>query len=92
VNKEAGWFEVWLIPETRRMTVFGEKGAGARINVEIERATQVVVDTVRATLEEKLGALLPVLENVLAKGGFDLNALVSPEAARQPEPPRLKKE
>jgi len=89
VNKEAGWFEVWLIPETRRMTVFGEKAAGARINVEIERATQVVVDTVRAALEEKLGALLPVLESVLAKGGFDLNALVSPDAV-QPKQQRLK--
>jgi len=71
------------------MTVFGEKAAGARINVEIERATQVVVDTVRAALDEKLGALLPVLESVLAKGGFDLNALVSPDAV-QPKQQRLK--
>lgn len=83
VNKQAGWFEVWLIPETRRMTVFGEKEAGSYVNVEIERATQVVVDTVRATLEEKLGALLPVLEAVLSKGGFDINALASPDSVRQ---------
>lgn len=82
VNKTEGYFEVWLIPETRRMTVFGEKVAGDWINVEIERATQVVVDTVRATLEEKLGALLPALENLLNKSGLDINALAIKDAAQ----------
>lgn len=37
VDKQAGWFEVWLIPETRRMTTFEAKQAGDLINVEIER-------------------------------------------------------
>ena len=46
VNRQEGWFEVWLIPETLRMTVFGDKRAGDRLNIEIERSTQVVVDTV----------------------------------------------
>ncbi|WP_262488349.1 hypothetical protein [Iodobacter fluviatilis] len=50
------WFEVWLIPETRRMTIFEGKTVGSIFNVEIERATQVVVDTVRDALEEKLAA------------------------------------
>jgi len=27
-DKAEGWFEVWLIPETLRMTTFGEKGVG----------------------------------------------------------------
>ena len=61
VSKSENWFEVWLIPETRRVTVFEEKKVGDRLNVEIERSTQVVVDTVRDTVHEALGKLQPVL-------------------------------
>ncbi|WP_228124832.1 riboflavin synthase subunit alpha [Candidatus Methylospira mobilis] len=43
INKESDWFEVWLIPETRRMTTFESKLAGSQLNVEIERGTQVVL-------------------------------------------------
>nr|WP_314898837.1 riboflavin synthase subunit alpha [uncultured Deefgea sp.] len=78
VNKAEGWFEVWLIPETRRMTVFEHKMVGDQLNIEIERATQVVVDTVRESLEERLGALLPALESLLAQQGVDINALALP--------------
>lgn len=65
----SGWFEVWLIPETLRMTTFGDKGEGAELNIEIERQTQVLVDTVRATVEERLGPLMPTLEAFLAAQG-----------------------
>jgi riboflavin synthase len=75
VDKAAHWFEVWLIPETRRMTTFESMHAGSVVNVEIERGTQVVVDTVRATLAEKLGALLPPLRQLLLQHGIDLEAL-----------------
>lgn len=75
VNKQEGWFEVWLIPETRRMTAFEEKGRGDFINVEIERGTQVVVDTVRETLNENLGPLLPMFEKLLIEQGVDLDSL-----------------
>lgn len=75
VDKVQGWFEVWLIPETRRMTTFGAARIGQPLNVEIDRATQVVVDTVRATLEEKLGALLPTLQALLNQHGVDLDSL-----------------
>lgn len=68
----SGWFEVWLIPETLRMTTFGDKEVGAALNIEIERQTQVLVDTVRATVEERLGPLLPALEKLLAKEGLSL--------------------
>ena len=64
VDKRASTFTVWLIPETLRMTTFGEKVAGARINMEIERGTQVTVDTIRDFLEERLGPLLPQLESL----------------------------
>lgn len=72
VNKTEHWFEVWLIPETRRMTVFAQKKAGDRLNIEIERSTQVLVDTIHAALDEKLGALAPVLEKIMQQQGMDL--------------------
>lgn len=77
-DRRAGWFEVWLIPETLRMTSFGEKQMGARVNIEIERSTQVFVDTVRDALEERLGPLLPALEKLLAEQGHDLHDLAEP--------------
>src|SRR6185437_15416149 len=43
VDREEHWFEIWLIPETRRVTIFDQKVAGDWVNVEIERNTQVVV-------------------------------------------------
>ena len=58
----SGWFEVWLIPETLRMTTFGALTVGQAVNIEIERATQVVVDTVRRAVDERLGPLLPALQ------------------------------
>jgi len=78
VNRAEGWFEVWLIPETRRMTVFEEKKAGDRLNVEIERSTQVVVDTVREAVQESLGRLQPVLEALLKEKGLSLDDFVQP--------------
>jgi riboflavin synthase len=51
-NKTENWFEVWLIPETRRVTTFEEKKAGDKVNVEIDRQTQIIVDTVRDTVRE----------------------------------------
>ncbi|MDP3617664.1 MAG: riboflavin synthase subunit alpha [Rhodoferax sp.] len=78
VDRLAGWFEVWLIPETRRMTVFEQKQAGDWLNIEIERGTQVVVDTVRATMEETLGSLKPALEAFLAQRGVMLEDFIAP--------------
>jgi len=65
VNKAENWFEVWLIPETLRATTFADKTVGAGLNIEIERQTQVIVDTVRAAVEERLGPLMPALEKLL---------------------------
>jgi len=74
----SGWFEVWLIPETLRMTIFGTRREGDAFNIEIERQTQVFVDTVRAALDERLGPLLPALEQVLAQQGVSLGAVAQP--------------
>lgn len=74
-NRAERWFEVWLIPETLRMTTFGDKRPGDALHIEIERSTQVVVDTVRDALDERLGPLLPVLEKLLAQQGQSVDDL-----------------
>jgi riboflavin synthase len=74
----SGWFEVWLIPETLRMTTFGQKAVGDTLNIEIERSTQVFVDTVRDAIDERLGPLLPLLEGLLRDRGLSLEDLARP--------------
>ena len=49
------------------MTVFEDKQVGDAVNIEIERGTRVVVDTVRETVQESLGKLQPLLEAILRK-------------------------
>lgn len=61
---DAGWFEVWLIPETLRMTTFADKREGDALNIEIERQTQVIVDTVRALVDERLAPYMKALERL----------------------------
>ncbi|HET9955914.1 MAG TPA: riboflavin synthase subunit alpha, partial [Polyangiaceae bacterium] len=56
-DADAGTFRVYLIPETLRLTTFGQKRPGDRLNLEIDRQTQVLVDT----LERTLRAVLPQL-------------------------------
>ena len=74
----SGWFEVWLIPETLRMTTFDRKAEGSALNIEIERSTQVFVDTVRAAIDERLGPLLPALQSLLRQQGLSLDELARP--------------
>lgn len=78
VDKREGWFEVWLIPETLRMTTFADKREGDALNVEIERQTQVFVDTVRDAIDERLGPLAPALERLLLQQGLALDDLTRP--------------
>lgn len=53
-------FSVFFIPETLRLTRFGEAKVGDFINVEVDATTQAVVDAVErvvdARIEERLGA------------------------------------
>jgi len=60
-ERSAGWFEVCLIPETRRATTFMEKRAGDFLNVEVERQTQIIVDTVHEAVRGALQDALPLL-------------------------------
>lgn len=57
-DRREGWFEVWLIPETLRMTTFGDKAEGDALNLEIERSTQVIVDTVTDVVDQRLAEIL----------------------------------
>ena len=66
----SGWFEVWLIPETLRMTTFADKRVGDELNIEIERSTQVMVDSVRDAVAEQLGPLLPALRAFARERGL----------------------
>lgn len=50
-DKTSGNFSVCLIPETLRLTTFAEKRVGDLVNVEIDRQTQVIVDTVTEYLK-----------------------------------------
>jgi riboflavin synthase len=68
-HDDSGWFEVWLIPETLRLTTFGAKQAGDLLNIEIERQTQVIVDTVRAAVDERLGPYLAMLDALARERG-----------------------
>jgi riboflavin synthase len=78
VDKREAWFEVWLIPETLRMTTFATRREGDSLNVEIERQTQVFVDTVRDAIDERLGPLLPALERLLHQQGIALDDVARP--------------
>ena len=78
VNRAEGWFEVWLIPETLRLTTFAGKREGDALNIEIERQTQVFVDTVREAIDERLGPLVPALEQWLRERGGTLDELARP--------------
>jgi len=52
-KKLAGSFRVAFIPETRSKTNLGALQIGSRVNVEIDRATQAIVETVERVLEQR---------------------------------------
>ncbi len=51
---ENNTFCVHLIPETLRLTTFGEIKVGDRINLEVDSQTQAVVDTVKRVMSEEM--------------------------------------
>ncbi|MCH6255798.1 riboflavin synthase subunit alpha [Puniceicoccaceae bacterium K14] len=56
LNRQNGRFKVYLIPETLRQTTYKDTKPGDLINFEIDRQTQVMVDTiydaVKVTLQD----------------------------------------
>lgn len=47
-------FSVWLIPETLRQTTFSKLKEGSFVNIEIDRNTQVIVDTIHQAVSQAL--------------------------------------
>ncbi|MGA2564737.1 MAG: riboflavin synthase subunit alpha [Steroidobacteraceae bacterium] len=78
-----GWFEVWLIPETLRVTTFAELAVGAMLNIEIDRHTRVLVDTVRDVIDERLEALRPLMRALLRDPDLALEGLPDSSPADQ---------
>lgn len=53
VHQEQSQFSVSLIPETLRVTMFDRLSEGDQVNIEIDRSTQVIVDTIERVLNNK---------------------------------------
>jgi riboflavin synthase len=56
VDRTVASFRVWFIPETLKITTFGFKKEGDRVNLEIDSRTQAIVDTVEHYLESRRGS------------------------------------
>ena len=53
VDRSVGTFKVSLIPETLAKTTFGKAVAGDLVNIEIDRTTQAIVDTVERVVAQQ---------------------------------------
>lgn len=63
VDPIRGHFTVTLIPETRRVTTFGFRREGDKINVELDAQTQAIVNTVEGFLESRLESMIQAAIN-----------------------------
>ena len=52
INSDENSFTIHLIPETLRLTNFGNKKLNDKVNIEIDFKTQAIVDTVERVLKE----------------------------------------
>lgn len=55
VDRAEATFTVWLIPETLRVTTFGGKEPGDRINLEVDPQTVAIVETVERVMAARSG-------------------------------------
>ena len=68
VNKSQNSFEVYLIPETLRVTNFSKRTVGGHINLEPDMKTMLVVETVQtylSSIQTRLEKIEKKLEKVL---------------------------
>lgn len=61
MDRDTAVFKVCLIPETLRVTTFSDKQVGDRVNLELDRQTQAIVDTVRNYLGDHQDILRKLL-------------------------------
>ena len=66
IDRDRGEFSVWLIPETLRRTNLRGLVVGGRVNIEIHKDTQVLVDAVESAVER-------VLVRAMAEGNLSGN-------------------
>ncbi len=52
INRNESTFKIHLIPETIRVTNFGNKKVGDKVNIELDFKTQAIVQTVERILHE----------------------------------------
>lgn len=80
VDKSLGQATIWLIPETIRQTNLGQLSVGSFVNIEIDRNTQILVDTVYNVIEEKFGSLSEVVQQLSEQSNLagDLVAQLKP--------------
>jgi len=90
-GRSQGWIEISLIPETLSTTTLRTKAAGDRVNIEIERGTQVMVDTMTDALSEAFGKLAPTISALLQSTDqdFELNMAASVRALERADRCRL---
>ena len=79
-----GTYRVTAVKETLERSNLGHLRVGDAVNIEIERSTQVFVDTLRDAIAERLGPLQPLLEGLLRDKGLSLDEFARPTAL----PPR----
>jgi len=70
INKQESWLRCWIIPETLRRTNISAFAQGSFVNVELDRNTQVLVDTISLVAEEKFGALGSFIETAIGQLGL----------------------
>jgi riboflavin synthase len=62
VNKAADTFDICYIPETLRVTTHGDKKIGDLVNIEVDRQTQAIVDTVERILRDNPQMIKDILK------------------------------
>lgn len=67
VNKDENHFLIWIIPETLRVTNLSRLKVDSYVNVELDRKTQVLVDTISDIAEKKFGEIENILSALVNK-------------------------
>ena len=69
VDKTAQELTCWIIPETLTRTNMSQLQVGSLVNIEIDRNTQIIVDTLSRVAHEHFGKLSHSIENIMRDMG-----------------------
>lgn len=73
-DEDSNWFEVSLIPETLRVTTFGQKQAGDHVNVETDILARHVERLMNTTFEGREGSIRGVVPTDARRTRDSMNA------------------